>query len=381
MFLLPLVLAHENAQPDVIRVSRALVQARLEQTSEQTSPGLERLVRNNYPSPSLQADTLRTIRDTARARDGMQLRRAWLEVEANPLPDLHGELRLDLARLFRDDRALAVFEVGFAQYSFTKGLALAAGLFELPFSLFELVHDPEFELAEKGPAHELLEHLGYAGSDVGVMLTVRPVPQLTLLTAATSAGAVGAQTSASPGLFVGRVVFEPWAGFRVGAGVSSRPTTVQTWFEEYRFRYQAADSGTAYAADATLTSGRLTLRTEFMAGRRTDNDVVTPLLLRRGAARNFAAGWVMASFRQQVGRTFVTPAFRAEYLDADREHSQTGGILYFSAGINFDFSERFRVLWDLSQHYVQPGTLNWNFDIIRFDTDYLTGALQLQVKL
>ena len=75
------------------------------------------------------------------------------------------------------------------------------------------------------------------------------------------------------------------------------------------------------------------------------------------------------------------PAARIEYLDTDREHGNVGGILHVSAALNVDLSTHVRLLGDVSRHFVQYGTRNWNFDLLRYDTDATTGTLQVQLKL
>lgn len=307
---------------------------------------------------------------------------------------LRGEIRLDLAALLHEEHGHGhhgggsehhMLEVFFAEAQPIDALTLQLGLVEVPFSLFELVNDPELELAEKGPTHEILEHLGFAGSDAGAFVGFTPLKDeahLALEAGFVGGFADGAQNYTGPGVFAARILTGPIDVLRLGAGAVWRPYAADDWFEEYRFRYQTYDRGAAYGLDGTLTLGNFVLRLEWLTGDRTDNDVATPLLIRRGDARTFMGAWGMTALRVPLGSDMaLTPALRAEWLDVDREHDDAGGIIHLSAAVSLDFWERWRLLWDLSQHYVQPGTRNWEFGIVRYDTDITTGVVQLQLML
>jgi hypothetical protein len=376
----------------VVHVVRTLAQVRFRQTSVTVLPALEELVQSEFSSPGVADDALRTIRDTAAIHDGLTLRRLWFELEADPVENIRGELRLDLARLLDDhggghhgeSELHHMFEVALAEARVASDVVIAAGLVEAPFSVWELVHDPEFELAEKGPTYDLVEHIGYAGSHVGAVALITPLerPEWLGVSGGVFDGeALGAQDVRAPGLFSGRLLSEPLEWLRVGGSVAWRPFPVDAWVEEQRFRYRERDRGVAYATDVTLSFDGLVLRGEWLKGDRTDNDVETPLKRRRGDARSFMGLWGLAALRLPVGLMAFTPALRAEWLDVDREHDSVGNILHLSAALNVDFTARLRLSWDLSQHYVQPGSRNWDYDIGRYDTDYLSGTMQLQARL
>jgi hypothetical protein len=366
-----------------------LLQLREQQTKVSIAPGLRSLVMQSYPSASIAADTLRIIEDTARERDGLLLRRAFLRFEVNPTETLRGEVLLDFARLLYPDDPYALgptqmVRVASAEYSPVEAFAVEAGITELPFSVLEQFHDTGLEVAEEGPTHELLHRLRYVGSDIGVVVRASPLPEkrwLELRGGVFDSGSTGAQGSRAPGLLALRASSEPVGPLRLGAGIVWRPHSIDAWWEELRFRYEDFESGAAFGADATLSFERLVVRAEWLTGKRTDVDVVVPLKQRRGDARTFMSTWGMAALRWPVGGIVVIPALRAEYLDTDREHSNVGGILHFSGAVNVDLSERVRVLADISRHYVQFGTRNWNFDLVRYDTDYTSGTVQVQWKL
>jgi hypothetical protein len=366
-----------------------LFQLRYQQTSVSIPPGLSALVMKTYPAPSIAADSLRVIRDTARERDGFRLRRAFLRFDVDPVDYLHGEVKLDFARLLYPDDPYSegitqMVRVASAEMTATDWLAVEAGITEVPFSVLEQFHDTGLEVAEEGPTHELLHRLRVAGSDVGVV--VRAVPWknekwLDVRAGVFDSGSTGAQSSRAPGLFTVRATSRPIEPVQVGAGVAWRPFPLDAWWEELRFRYQDFDSGAVFGADVVLSFERFLLRAEWLTGSRTDNDVPIPLKQRRGDARTFMSFWGMAALRWPVGTVMLMPAARAEYLDTDREHSDVGGILHLSGAFNVDLSERVRLLADVSRHYVQYGTRNWSFDLIRYDTDATIYTLQLQCKL
>jgi hypothetical protein len=359
-----------------------LVQMRYQQTAVTVYPGLEALVMQQYPDPAVSADTLRLVRDTARERDGLRPRRILLDSGGELDGGLSWQVRLDFARLIYED-AREVVRWAFGEVGTLGPLALTLGIFDIPFSLFETMDEAEIELAERGPTHELLHHLRFAERDLGALVTLSPLRErrwVQLVAGVLDGGATGAQSYRGPGLVAGRLTSRPSDHLQIGAGVVWRPRPLTAWWEELRFYYTEYDQGLAYGVDVTLWLRRLVVRAEWLAGDRTDNDVAVPVKQRRGDARTFMSGWAMALVRFHVGGVLVTPAGRAELLDTDREHP-TGAILHVSAALNVDVSDRVRVLADLSRHYVQIGTRNWEFDRVRYDTDATIGVLQVQLRL
>jgi hypothetical protein len=366
-----------------------LTQLRYQATSVSIAPGLRGLVTSMYPNPTIAADSLRTIEDTARERDGLRVRRAFLRFDVEATDDLRGEALLDFARLLYPDDPYAtgptqMVRVAAAELRPIEPLTIEAGITEVPFSILEEFHDTGLEVAEEGPTHELLHRLRFAGSDIGLVLRAEPFTDKRLLdvrAAVFDAGATGAQSSRVPGLFALRATSRPLEWLHVGAGVAWRPHTVDAWWEELRFRYQDFDSGAAVSGDVSLSFEKLVVRAEWLAGRRTDNDVAVPLKQRRGDARSFMSTWGMAALRLPLWGIVIMPAARIEYLDTDREHGDLGGILHVSGALNVDLSDHVRLLGDVSRHFVQYGTRNWNFDLLRYDTDATTGTVQVQFKM
>ena len=368
---------------------RTMIQLRYQQTSASIAPGLSALVARTYPTPSIAADSLRVIKDTARDRDGLRLRRAFLAFDIEPTAYLRGEVLLDFARLLYPDDPYAqgptqMVRVASAELTPIDSLAIEVGITHVPFSVLEKFHDTGLDVAEEGPTHELLHRLRIVGSDVGVVFRVAPLKEkewLDVRAGVFDSGSTGSQSSRVPGLFAARATTRPFDPVQLGAGLAWRPHTVDAWWEELRFRYQDFDSGAAFSADVSVLFDRFVFRSEWLTGDRTDNDVTIPLKQRRGDARTFMSAWGMAALRWPAFGVVFVPAARAEYLDTDREHANLGGILHLSGALNVDLTERVRLMVDVSRHYVQYGTRNWNFDLVRYDTDYVSGTLQLQLKL
>ena len=359
-----------------------LIQLRYQETFVTIHPGLTALVMQQYPDPAVSADTLRLIRDTARERDGLRPRRILLDSAGTLAGGLAWQVRLDFARLIYEDPTQLV-RWAFGELEATDHVALTAGIFDIPFSLFETMDEAEIELAERGPTHELLHRLRFTERDLGLLVTLSPLREkrwLQAIAGLIEGGAYGAQSYRGPGLVAARLMSRPSEHLQVGAGLVWRPRPLTAWWEELRFYYTEYDKGLAYGADVTLSFQRVILRAEWLAGDRTDNDVAVPVKERRGDARTFMSEWAMVSIRLPVRGILVTPAARAELLDTDREHP-TGEILHVSAALNVDLSPRVRLLADLSRHYVQIGTRNWEFDRVRYDTDTTTGVLQVQLRL
>jgi hypothetical protein len=167
----------------------------------------------------------------------------------------------------------------------------------------------------------------------------------------------------------------------IDADLSWRPRPLTAWWEELRFFYQEYDAGTVLTAKAALTYPRFLAAVEGAGGDRTDDDVLVPLKQRRGDARTWRSISGMAAARIPVAGRLLVPAARAEWLDSDLEHPDVGEVLEMTGAVGFWVTPRMQILLDLTQHYVQFGTRNWRFDFARYDTDYLTGTVQLQMQM
>jgi hypothetical protein len=313
---------------------------------------------------------------------------------ARPKPYLRAAMEIDFARLLdSEDLARLVWE---APVILTPAawIEITAGVLHVPFSVLELVETSQLELGDRGPTHEMLEdQLSLARRNTGVRVDVSPLadPRRLVLTAGAFQGATtGAQDFRGPGLLAGRVLAQPTEHLRLGASAAWRPRATLEWWDELRYRFVAFERGLALAANATLTFPRFLVRGEWMMGSRTDVDVPVPLQYRRGDARNFMAGWLMAALRFPIRGLVLMPAVRAEWLDMDtrlgfdtRSDASTaaGRVLHFSAGLNLDFDAHTRLLLDVSVHDVEPGTRHGDYrEIVRYDTDWLSVLLQLQIR-
>jgi hypothetical protein len=378
--------SHEASSSDRYTVDM-MFQLRYQQTMVDIMPGLESLVREQFPNPSVTAETIRAIEDTARAQDGVRIHRAFLRLGTRPIESLRGETVLDFARLFSEEDKGQFVRTAFADFTPVDRLSLQLGILDIPFSLFELFdhfNEAKLELSEKGPTHELLHHLGLAGRDIGAVVEVAPLPEkkwLELHGGVLNGGASGGQSYRGPGLLALRAISRPNQHVQLGAGLVYRPSAIDAWWEELRFRYQEYDHGLAYSADVIVTAGPFVVRAEWLSGDRTDNDVLVPLKQRRGEARTFMSTWGMAAARLPIGGVHLIPAFRLEWLDIDREHAATGSMIHLSGAVTLELSERLRLLGDVSRHWVQYGTRNWEFDRIRYDTNYTAVTVQFQLRL
>jgi len=356
-----------------------LVQVRDQQTWVYIKPALESRVR--LESGAAADETLRLIRDTARAHDGLQLRWASLTFWAQPKPYLRAGMQIDFARLLdSEDLGRLIWEAPVV-LSLAPWIDIAAGVLHVPFSVIELLE----------------EQLSLARRNTGVRVDVSPLQdhgRLQLTAGAfqgATTGATGAQDFRGPGLLAGRVLAQPVPHVRLGTSVAWRPRATLEWWDELRYRFVAFESGLAVAANVTVGLPRFLFRGEWMMGSRTDTDVPVPLQYRRGDARNFMAAWAMAVVRFPVRGMVLMPALRMEWLDQDTRFGfdarnaaspATGRVLQLSAGINLDFDAHTRLLLDVTIHDVEPGTRNGDYhEIVRYDTDWTSVTLQLQVRV
>jgi hypothetical protein len=372
------ILSPVSPPPTTLLSLEMMVQLRYEQTSVSIAPGTTALLIQQYAGdPGLVSDGQRLITDSVRQSDGFWLRRAFVHAAVNPSDDFKGEVLLDLARLLYDVDYKQTVRFAFGQYAPIPRVALSAGVL-----LLEEDYVPEF--AELGPTHELLTRMRFIGPEPGLLLDVAPLPQtawLHLEAAALDGGATGGQSFRGPGLLVFRALAKLIGHLELDAALSWRPRPLTAWWEELRFFYQEYDAGKVASARAAVTYPWFSVAVEGAGGDRTDNDVLVPLKQRRGDARTWWSVSGMAAARIPIARRLLVPAARIEWLDSDLEHANLGAVLEMTGAVGFWLSPRMQVLLDLTQHYVQFGTPNWRFDFGRYDTDYRTGTVQLQMQM
>jgi hypothetical protein len=360
---------------------RTLVQTRVQESFTSVDPAVAARVRGEIPDAALAAAALGYLDEVKRGEDGLRLNRVFLRAVAQPTSYLGVKLMVDFAELVRGKEKKAL-KLAFAELSPKPTLAFTVGLFKIPFSLLELLPIADYELAESGPADKLLKNLGFAGRDVGAMVSLAPLRKKKLLrlhAGVFRGDAVGAQDSRSSGLLAARATTKPMKHVRLGVDFVWRPKPVLDW--EDTAVYRKFDAGHAISADAIVDWKPVELRAEWLMGDRTDNQLVVPLTLRRrGDARSFMGAWALVAARIPVGDMVLIPAARGEWLDTDRQ-SATGGIVTLSAGINLDVIPNVRLLLDVTRIDVQPLTYSIDDDVGTYDVDATTIVGQVQVKL
>jgi hypothetical protein len=367
---------------------RSLIQTRFRQTFVDVEPMLDALARQKADELLLMPDKyLELLRQGVRENDGIRLNRAFLRAIAQPTQEVGFKLLLDFAELTRQNVRRTI-KLAFTELTPHERVTVTAGLFKIPFSLLELLPIADFEFAEVGPTDALIKNLGFAGRDIGAMVRISPLARkrhLSLFVGAFQGENTGDQEYRGPGMLAGRVTSRPIKRLRLGANAAWRPHAVDAWRRITRIehRYPRYASGMAYGGDVSFRYKKLELRAEALKGDRTDLDanVFTFVRFRRGVARTFLSTWALAAYRIRVGKVVLQPAVRAEWLDLDREHP-VGELLYLTAALGIDFSERVRLLFDVSHTDVQPGTVNREVPrIFLYDADNTTFIVQLQLKL
>lgn len=358
---------------------RTLIQTRYVRTAPDFGPDLEaRLAREarDFSTLSYLSDQMRI---NARAGDGLRLERVFLRATANPVKQFGVKLLVDFGELVRKNQKKAL-KLAFGELRPNKSLTVTTGLFKIPFSLLELLPIADYEFADVGPTDGLIKDLGIAGRDVGVMVDVAPLHNRSLLHV--QASVFGGdnndlQRHVNPAMLAARVTSHPIAPLRLGFDCAYRPQAVSdtnsgNTFEKY-------SEGGACSADASLTLGHhLSLRGEWLAGKRTD----TPALSSLGVGtHNFMATWGAVIYRLKLtSRMVLMPAFRAEWLDEDQP-ANVGQTSYLTAAVNLELSPSARLLFDLSRSSVQAGTRDRTVATLPYKPSANIGVVQLQFKL
>jgi hypothetical protein len=313
---------------------------------------------NTRPGFALREDAL--VRDA----DGWILNRFFLRAGADPTEQIGFRAIIDFAELANGGGAGAVKQAYATLRPIPKHFELHAGLFKLPFSILELDPIAKYELSSLGPADDLTKDLGFGGRDTGADVMLAPLHKAKLLRVYAGAfrGHSHEEHTSPLGAIGARIESRPVKGLRLGADVVDHPysPTYQRAFDTSnrdvlpmpddplfpRAKHWA--SGAAYSADVTFERFRLMLRAEGMLGTRVDVD-------RRYGARSFWAVWGIVAYRFRAGPVRLMPALRAEWLDADREHS-VGLRRALTAGVSCFFTKQLRLLVDVTRTDVEPGS-------------------------
>jgi hypothetical protein len=329
-----------------------------------------------------------------RRDDGFRIRRLYLRVRADPSPWFAARVVLNFARLDRGELKGVVRQAYGRISPLPDRIELAAGVLELPYSIMKMDSAASLELADRGEASELVTDLDYAGRDVGLSLMLAPLrkPKHLRLTLGVYRGHAHDENASPVGALGARLESKPLKGLRVGVSLMHEP-----YEQHYRQPLETDDDevvpnprdplyprerswarGTAWGADISYHRKRFMLRGEAMLGDRVDID-------ERYGARVFYAAWALLAYRFEVGPVALLPAARAEWLDADADHS-VGTRRTFTLAMNVILSEHLRLLVDVTHIDVDddspilnpPGPLPVT-PYLDLDRTQATAQLQVQI--
>ena len=321
--------------------------------------------------------------------DGWRLERAFLRAASKPLSWLGGKVLLDFASL-RDGNATQTVKLAYAEVDVTSRVRLTTGLFKRSYSLLELLPIAEYEFADTGVADTLIQDTGFGGRDFGAMISVQPLPKKRWLKAMVGAfqGGHFSTDGRADGLLTARLESTPLKHVHLGADLAWRRGA-----NDPSFKKKLIDGpqvpGWAWSADVMLQYERWEVRAEALGGDRTDvNHRLNPDF---GAnAEQFLGAWLVGVARIPLGSALLMPALRVEWLDADRDRA-VGNRLLVATAMNVEFSQRVRLLIDLSRQVTEQWTMpvgstpNGDQDVgvwrAFYEPDYWRLVTQLQIRL
>ncbi len=155
----------------------AVFQLTLRDTVVEVTPRLEALVDERFPDPRVAAETLRSTRDSEAESDGLRLRRASLGVDLASGQRVTARLELDAARLLYEEELYETVREAYAELALGAAAALRVGAFDVPFSLLDRANNPSFEFADSPRVHGLVDHLRFAGRQVGAGAVIAPLEE------------------------------------------------------------------------------------------------------------------------------------------------------------------------------------------------------------
>ncbi|HVV49398.1 MAG TPA: hypothetical protein VHO06_07060, partial [Polyangia bacterium] len=298
----------------------------------------------------------------ALSNDGFALNRVFLRATVHPYKWLSAKLLVDFAELAYSNPQQAL-KLAYGELKPIKRLEMTVGLFKRTYSLLELLPIAEYEFADTGPTDNLIKTTQFGGRDVGAMVRGDPLPRRRWLHVYLGAfGGAGEGAEGIPGttgnvntgpdlaapslLLTARLQSRPLKHLSLGVDGAWRPTG-STDINGLPPQSQVG-AGKATSADLTYSNRWLELRGEWLYGDRTD-------LPTRVDARTFMGAWGILAVRFPVARVLVMPAFRLEWLDADREHPE-GQRYLVSGALNLDVTSHVRVLFDLSRYQIEAGS-------------------------
>jgi hypothetical protein len=296
--------------------------------------------------------------------DGWAINRLFVRLGSDPSRYLGFKAVFDFAQLLEGDPEDVVKQAYGTLRPMPDHIELTAGSFKIPFSTLELDASSRWEFAEFGPIDQLIVDMGYAGRDLGAQLQIAPLKKAKRLriTGGTFRGHATDEHDSPSGTVAVRIEAKPNKHFRIGANyaqklravVYNRPFETSDKDElpnppdplyPAQKRY---DSGRAAGGDLRFKMKGFMLRGEGIYGDRIDVDT-------RYDARTFWGAWGIIAYRIDIGSVRVLPAFRAEWLDADRENP-VGVQRQLGGALNVLFLERCRFVVELTQTEVQANT-------------------------
>lgn len=326
--------------------------------------------------------------------DGYYVNRLFLRVASDPSKYVGFKAVFDFAQLIADDPEDVVKQAYATLRPLPGKIELTLGMFKVPFSVIELDSSNRWELAERGPTNGLIVDSGYAGRDLGGMLSITPLRKAKRLRIDAGAfrGHAKDEHDSPAGTVAVRVETKPNKRLRFGGGyvqklravVYNRPFETSDKDElpdppDPLYPAQKRwDSGRAGAVDALFKMKGFMLRGEGICGERVDVDT-------RYGAKTFWAGWGLVAYKIALPRVSFLPAFRAEWLDADRENP-VGVQRQLSGAVTALFLDRLRFLVDVTHTDAQAGTPMLNqpkpLQLEPYlELDNLRVTAQLQVEL
>ena len=313
------------------------------------------------------ANAIDGARDIANAteNDGWRMNRLFLRAVARPRKWIQARLLVDFAELRWGNRRNTV-KLAYVIVRPFQRTRVTVGYFKRSYSLLELLPIADFEFADVGPTDEVIKELGFGGRDMGALVQVEPLSTKRWLNVSVGmfAGDSEGRFASIAGVVTGRIESRPVRRLRLGVDASYRPRRTLAFAEDTAdFNgVDFLDRGGAVSGDVTLDVGRMEVRAEGLYGKRTDmasryNDGTSFYIGDcLGGLCHWIAGWGLVTYRFPVGkRSVLMPAFRAEWLEMNREE-HTGKRTYLTGAINYDVTPELRLLVDVTWRRIQPAS-------------------------
>ncbi len=330
----------------------------------------------------------------AEKNDGYSMKRILIRFSSDPVKYIGFKSVFDFSELMTGDVEDVVKQAYVVLRPIPERLEVVAGLFKTPFAILELDPSSRFELADLGHTNKLINDLGYAGRDLGVMASVAPLKKARKMRISGGAfrGHAYGEHDSPAGSLAGRIEYKPKRWLRFGGGVTQMMSdysynrvfntsgkNVLPNPPDLRYpRQKNWGKGRAWGVDARIKKKGFMLRGEFIMGDRIDLD-------ERYGAKTFWSAWGLAAYRIDIGSVKLLPSVRTEWLDSDREH-KSGMWRTLSFGITTIVLDRLRFLVDVTRTDVGTGSPLLNQPKPLTDPPYLAldctrVTAQMQIEL